>query len=53
MEDAKATAIGIEEAINKAGIKGMVMEVNMRHKYNEFVIKVNRKGLFPRDDEWA
>ena len=51
-EDAKATAIDIERAIKEAGIDGIVVEINMKHKYNEYVVKVNRKGLFPRDDEW-
>jgi len=53
MDDAKATALSIEESLHNAGIEGYVMEVNMKHKYNEFVIRVDRKGfLFPRDDEW-
>jgi len=51
IKDAEETATIMENAIKEAGVDGIIIEVNMRRKYNEYVIKVNRKTYYPRDDE--
>ncbi len=53
IDDAKDTAVKMEKVIREAGIDGIIVEVEMKTKFTNYVIKVLRKGVYPRDDEWT